>query len=160
MPLSKTIFTREAREQAIDLLFSFDGRIGRSDYWISWPLWIIAGIALLLLSFLLAWVPVLGFVLWLIFALLALNSCIAVGRKRLHDRGKSGWWLLLFYLGPAVCDFVGQALGLRGVFDTASFGLTTWAIVELGVLPGTKGPNAYGPDPLDPQAQIAAQPTS
>ena len=27
-----------------------------------------------------------------------LVSGIAVGIKRLHDRNKSGWWLLLFYL--------------------------------------------------------------
>ena len=160
MAVSDITFTAEGRTRAFDLLFSFDGRVTRSSYWLSWLLWVVAGIALLLFSFLLAWVPILGFVLWLIFALLALNSSIAVGRKRLHDRGKSGWWLLLFYLGPTVCDFIGQALDLRGVFDTASFGLTAWAIVELGVLPGTKGPNAYGPDPLNPQAQIAAQASS
>ena len=28
-------------------------------------------------------------------------SGLAVGIKRLHDRDKSGWWLLLFYLGAA-----------------------------------------------------------
>jgi uncharacterized membrane protein YhaH (DUF805 family) len=29
-----------------------------------------------------------------------------------------------------------------------SFAITIWAIVELGFLRGTIGPNRYGPDPL------------
>jgi uncharacterized membrane protein YhaH (DUF805 family) len=29
-------------------------------------------------------------------------SALAIGTKRLHDRNKSGWWLLLFYGVPAV----------------------------------------------------------
>ncbi|WP_456618345.1 MULTISPECIES: DUF805 domain-containing protein [unclassified Bradyrhizobium] len=81
-------------------------------------------------------------------------AAIAVGRKRLHDRNKSGWWLLLFYLGPAVCHYVGQMSDLDVILDAASFGLTAWAIVELGVLPGTVGSNKYGPDPRDPHVQM------
>ena len=44
--------------------------------------------------------------------LLNLWPILAVGSKRLHDRNKNGWWL------PAL-----------------------WGIVELGILPGTRGPN-------------------
>ena len=33
-----------------------------------------------------------------------------------------------------------------------SFAITVWAIVELGFLRGTLGPNRYGPDPLAPPA--------
>ena len=47
--------------------------------------------------------------------------------KRCHDRGKSGWWCLLLLV-----PFVGLI----------------WAIIDLGILPGTVGPNEYGPDPL------------
>src|SRR5215472_14717955 len=34
--------------------------------------------------------------------LLVLFAGLAVATKRLHDRGKSAWWLLLFYLVPAI----------------------------------------------------------
>jgi uncharacterized membrane protein YhaH (DUF805 family) len=30
----------------------------------------------------------------------------------------------------------------------AGLAIALWGIVELGILPGTKGPNAYGSDPL------------
>jgi uncharacterized membrane protein YhaH (DUF805 family) len=154
MPIGDILFTHEGHEHAIDVLFRFDGRISRSDYWLSWLLWLIAGAALFFASLLLGWLPYLVICLWLIFALLAFNSIIAVGRKRLHDRGKTGWWLLLFYLGPIACHVTGQISDLTNIFNAASLGLFAWAIVELGVLPGTVGPNKYGPDPRDPHFQM------
>lgn len=52
---------------------------------------------------------------------------LAVSIKRWHDRGKSGWWILI-----ALVPLIG---GL-------------WALIETGFLPGTPGTNEYGPDPL------------
>ncbi|RJF87715.1 DUF805 domain-containing protein [Oleomonas cavernae] len=52
---------------------------------------------------------------------------LAIAIKRWHDRGKSGWWVLIILI-PIV-----------GVI---------WALVENGFLRGTVGPNQYGPDPL------------
>jgi uncharacterized membrane protein YhaH (DUF805 family) len=78
--------------------------------------------------------------IWISFALRA---------KRLHDRNKSAWWLLIFYLLPAILDRVGEvAGGIAIVFLVASFALTIWALIELGFRRGTSGPNDYGPDPL------------
>ncbi|WP_186294414.1 DUF805 domain-containing protein [Bradyrhizobium guangdongense] len=148
--------TPDGRSRAFDLLFNFDGRITRSSYWLSWLLWAIAYVALFILSFLLGWLPYLMICLWLIVGLLALNSNIAVGRKRLHDRGKSGWWLLPLYLGPTACEIAGRVSDARNVFSIVAFGLFAWTIIELGLLPGTKGQNEYGPDPTDLQAQTAA----
>jgi uncharacterized membrane protein YhaH (DUF805 family) len=34
--------------------------------------------------------------------------------------------------------------------------IALWSIVELGILPGTKGPNRFGADPV-PTASAAAQ---
>jgi uncharacterized membrane protein YhaH (DUF805 family) len=34
------------------------------------------------------------------------------------------------------------------VLSLASLGISIWAIVVLGFLRGTRGPNRYGPDPL------------
>jgi uncharacterized membrane protein YhaH (DUF805 family) len=75
-------------------------------------------------------------------------SGIAVGIKRLHDRDKSGWWLLVFYLGPSVLSGLGASTGFQVGFGIASFALALWAFVELGCLRGTAGANQYGPDPL------------
>ena len=40
-----------------------------------------------------------------------LISGIAVGIKRLHDRDKGGWWLLLFYVVPGLLGGIGMATG-------------------------------------------------
>jgi uncharacterized membrane protein YhaH (DUF805 family) len=49
---------------------------------------------------------------------------LAVYAKRFHDRGKSGWWVLIALV--PVIGFV-------------------WILIELGMLPGDPLPNAYGP---------------
>ena len=53
---------------------------------------------------------------------------ISVAVRRLHDVGRSGWWLLI-------------AFTVIGII----FPLLYWHIN-----PGVKGPNKYGPDPLQP----------
>ena len=53
---------------------------------------------------------------------------ILVYIKRFHDRDKSGWWMLIVLI-----PIVGAI----------------WLLVELGFLPGTPGPNRFGPPPSD-----------
>jgi uncharacterized membrane protein YhaH (DUF805 family) len=70
---------------------------------------------------------------------------VSVLAKRLHDRGRSGWWaaLVLFALvvvWPHPHGFFGLAFSI----------VLIWAIVELGVMPGEQGANRYGPNPLTP----------
>lgn len=60
----------------------------------------------------------------------------AVSVKRLHDRNKSAWWLLLWY--------VISALGGALTFGIASLAVAIWVFVELGCLEGTPGRNRYG----------------
>src|ERR1700730_7281164 len=90
------------------------------------------------------------FVLASIIFIALFVSGFAIGIKRLHDRNKSGWWLLLFYLGPAILSVVRVGLraatgsgGLRIVFSLASLAVSIWALVELGCLRGTVGANKY-----------------
>ena len=106
---------------------------------------------------------------WCIFALLALAYALlvvcllAVMSKRLHDRNRSAWWLLPIYGGVALVAVLDNAvpdtwiateylwtLWNRGVFVTmALLGIAgLWLFLELFLLPGTRGPNRYGPDPL------------
>ena len=79
-------------------------------------------------------------------------SGAAAGVRRLHDRDKSGWWLVLFYLAPVVLDGIGRSAGSIGiVFSVISFAISVWAFVELGCLRGTIAGNRYGPDPVAPK---------
>jgi uncharacterized membrane protein YhaH (DUF805 family) len=78
--------------------------------------------------------------------------------KRLHDRDKSGWWIIVFFIAPAVLgniveriddgSYVTTALALSLAY--AAFSLKAWGIVELMFFRGTSGPNRFGPDPLAP----------
>ena len=76
----------------------------------------------------------------------------AVGAKRLHDRSKSAWWLVLFYIAPAAlrvaASFEDHPLNIP--INLSAISIFVWMIVELGFLRGTVGPNDYGPDPQEP----------
>lgn len=77
--------------------------------------------------------------------------------RRLHDRGKSGLWLFLFF-GPhaAVIALISQIplseqklillAVILGSVVAAPFML--WGVVEIFCLSGRPGVNRYGPDPL------------
>ena len=73
-------------------------------------------------------------------ALLFTGACVL--SKRLHDRGRSGWWAAVILLAAVA------------VHDTIEFWdfpfvlVLVWAIVELGVLAGEQGANRFGPNPL------------
>jgi uncharacterized membrane protein YhaH (DUF805 family) len=145
------------------LLFSFKGRINRGKYWLAaliyiavWTIFVVGSLIWLgglditnLMSFAGA-----GLMIWLIgFILLIAGtwSGLAVGVKRLHDRDKSGWWMLLFWLGPSVLSGSNTAMSdfsVGLILSLAAMAIVIWAFVELGCLPGTPGPNQYGPDPL------------
>jgi uncharacterized membrane protein YhaH (DUF805 family) len=57
---------------------------------------------------------------------------IAVGVRRLHDRDMSGWW----YLGFILLSMI-PVVGI----------IASIAMIVIFLLPGTAGPNKYGPDP-------------
>jgi uncharacterized membrane protein YhaH (DUF805 family) len=148
------------------LLFSFAGRINRGKYWLALCIWIAAWVVL---SFI--WTGVLVsagravglsiYVVTLVCILLGAWSGLAAGVKRLHDREKSGWWILLFWLGPSVLSGWNTATpDLDGGFmlPFAAAAIAIWAFIELGCLRGTLGPNQYGPDPLGRPPPLATQP--
>ena len=141
-------------------LFGFRGRINRAKYWlfmvssmiavsvaiaVAAAVWI-QGIA----GSMVGWsVPAL--ILVGVIYLVLMIAGIAVGTKRLHDRGKSGWWLIVFFLVPSLFGGLSQWAGSDGVgiiFSLCAYALSIWAFVELGCLRGTVGANKYGPDPL------------
>jgi uncharacterized membrane protein YhaH (DUF805 family) len=94
-------------------------------------------------------------VLWFI-ALAALLWClIRTSVRRLHDRGKNGWWLLLFTAVPNAVvggthDMAMNTVvpdGAVTVLLLVALALFLWGVAEMGVLPGNPGDNRYGPPP-------------
>lgn len=82
-----------------------------------------------------------------LFALAVLVPNLAVAVRRLHDTDRTGWWLVvplgLLLLGTALtfaAPPVGAILLLLG-------GIAAIALLVFYILPGTAGPNRFGPDP-------------
>jgi len=106
-------------------LFSFEGRINRTNYWVISIVNVF--VYLIVLAFLIPLgdstiVSVLTFVCASLFGGISLSLQV----KRWHDRDKSGWWCLI-----GLIPFIG---GL-------------WTLIELGFLAGTPGMNSYGRPP-------------
>jgi uncharacterized membrane protein YhaH (DUF805 family) len=135
------------------LFFSFSGRLNRTMWWL-------VGVAVYFVFMVGFWVA-----LGLAFAGAGAAAVIggvaavfgtlwvglAVGAKRLHDRDKSAWWLLLFFVAPASLHAAGRHAAAGGrVLSLMGTAIALWAFLELGFLRGTVGPNRYGPDPMSP----------
>jgi uncharacterized membrane protein YhaH (DUF805 family) len=76
---------------------------------------------------------------------------LATSIKRLHDRDKSGWWLVLFVLAPILYGRLADRLPDSHWLQPLAvicLGMALWGWLELCVLRGTKWTNRYGPDPL------------
>ena len=93
--------------------------------------------------------------IWVIFWLVTLWPNIAVMIKRIHDRNKTGWLVLAFWLPSVlqtiliVADASDNAAGTVLSLTTVAVGL--WFFIEFGCMRGTVGANRYGPDPTPPR---------
>jgi uncharacterized membrane protein YhaH (DUF805 family) len=129
-----------------ELLFSFRGRIPRHQYLavsiaIGAVGWLICGTWIDALDFhghtgTFSFEPnsqgqKVGLAVYGVWTLLTLWPGLAATIKRWHDRGKSGWMLLV-----ALIPIAGPI----------------WALVETCMLRGTVGRNSFGSDPLDEDA--------
>jgi len=173
----------------LHLLFDFSGRINRGKYWLAVVLWLVFW-AIALPACLLAGFYILGanlvdgelpsggdwlekwvymtldyvvlFIILLILVSVSWTSAFAIGIKRLHDRNKNGWLIVLFYVTPSIFAGIAntseQAV-VSFVFGLASFVISIWGLVELGFLRRTVGLNAYGLDPLQRPAIVDASVT-
>jgi uncharacterized membrane protein YhaH (DUF805 family) len=85
---------------------------------------------------------------WFVYpALIYCGACVL--SKRLHDRGRSGWWAaLVLFATVAVWPHP------DGFFDFLFAMVLVWAVVDLGVMLGETGTNRYGPNPLRPALAI------
>ena len=140
-----------------DLFFSFQGRINRQLYWLAVGFMTALLVALANIDYEAgkSKINVIGLIT-LVALFAAMWASLALAAKRLHDRDKSNWWMVIFYLIPAVLRFFAEEMGGAGiVFTLVSLGFTLWGFVEVGFMRGTSGPNRYGPDPLDMSRAVA-----
>ena len=78
---------------------------------------------------------------------------LATSIKRLHDRDKSGWWIVPFCMLPSLVRQFDDRLGDSDaviLLSLIAFVFTVWGFVEMYCLKGTKGTNRFGTDPLAP----------
>ena len=105
----------------------------------------------------------------LLFWLALLIPTIAVQVRRLHDTNRSGWWIGAFYLlyavymvfamGAVFSAAAGavdpEASGMGMLAGAGIFGIImliyTIVLLVFYCLPGTRGPNRFGPDPYGEQ---------
>lgn len=123
------------------LWFAVDGRATRFDYWMRWAVPYLIGVIIAsVLDGVLGTANPTGGpgVVMIIYIIVALWPNLAVSIKRCHDRGRSGWFVLIGFV-----PF-----------------LNIWLLVELGFLRGTIGANRFGADPLDGVAAAAASITT
>ena len=141
-------------------MFSFNGRLRRQHFWISWLILLGAGVVL-------GWIPFLGIILSL--AMIWPNIAIVV--KRLHDMGKSGWFVVI----PWVANIIGvvmiiSAAGMAIITNPGAFesedpsvalsmlgsmmgGLSIMFLVNIafllwiGIADSQRGDNRFGPNP-------------
>ena len=138
---------------------NFNGRAQRSEFW-----WFV------LFSFIsqaiLNLIPIVG----PIYILVLFLPSLAVTARRLHDTNRTSWWMLLYLipiLGFIVLFFLFIALlgisvlnqwqtnevewGILGIsfLIWIVFSVVAWIVLLVfQIMPGTVGPNRYGPDPL------------
>jgi uncharacterized membrane protein YhaH (DUF805 family) len=100
---------------------AFSGRARRTEYWMFVLFFILIAIGLGIVDALIGT----GGILYGIFALGLLVPSIAVCIRRLHDTGRSGWWILISFV-PLVGGIV---------------------LLVFMCMDSTPGANEYGPNP-------------
>ena len=158
-----------------ELLFSFKGRIRRLHWWVASLA--AGGVAAIAMGILEAAARASGSAIidpdthqieptglfGLAMSVVGLANmwiAFALSVKRLHDRDRSGWWLvwpLLIIILATILIVVAIAVpkeqgplwyALAGGASLATLAISIWLFVEIGFLRGTQGPNRFGPDPL------------
>jgi uncharacterized membrane protein YhaH (DUF805 family) len=141
--------------------FSFRGRLNRKPYWLMNL--ILGGVGLLgflVVSMFAAMLPL----FWALAAPLGIAffaAGLSIATRRLHDRNKSAWWLLLYQGVPLVLGVLqglmeaasGRGAGPADLLGFVNFCISMWVLADLGFMKGKPGANRFGDDPLGPPIQ-------
>ena len=108
----------------------FQGRASRSEYWMFALFFFIVVVGIVIVRTVLVAIggETLGYLAAAVYVLFVLGSLIpsiAVGIRRLHDTGRSAWWILIAFI-PLIGSIV---------------------LLVFYCLPSTPGPNRFGPQP-------------
>ena len=171
-------------------LFRFDGRISRAKLWLAMVvmlgLMMTVGLALVAIQSLFGSLAPFRFGASDLFRLLdpdtyrsftlgdlprlliklAVTSLLmwvyfATSIKRLHDRDKSGWWMVPFFAVPGLYNQFAERLpdsyaDLPLAIAVAI--LCMWGFVEMYCLKGSRKTNRFGADPLAPKPRPDTRP--
>lgn len=121
-----------------DLFFAANGRCARPPFWLgALVLFVLLALYQSVDSATLHWVT--G---WVVYpALIYPGVCVL--SKRLHDRGRSGWFAL-----PIILAMISVGSGPLGFVDFGWSVVLIWGLVELGLMPGEQGANRFGVSPM------------
>jgi len=164
-------------------LFRFDGRINRARFWLAIPvlfgLMTAVGLAIVAIHGLfgappsplhfgtedlfklvdpdayrsLTWADLPRLLVKLFGSSLLMWVYFATSIKRLHDRDKSGWWMVPFFVVPGIYGQFEDRLAdsylmlLPGIVVFIFF---FWGFFEMYCLKGSRKTNRFGPNPLQP----------
>jgi uncharacterized membrane protein YhaH (DUF805 family) len=151
-------------KRPIEKYADFTGRAPRAEFW--W--FVLAAIIVRIIAMIID--NIISINVWSVYgpvtvlvALALLVPSIAVTVRRLHDTGRSGWWILLpigaaclmLVFGGAAMIGGAAAGGAAGMIAGAGlmmlFGLLAIiadiVLIVFCALPGTPGDNRYGPNP-------------
>ena len=122
----------------------FKGRIGRARFWGLTSLCMLAFIAAFCAVVLTANqtsrgpVNVPATIVAIAGVFIFVAACVAlfvVGIWRLHHRGKSGFWIILYYAVPSMMALLAIAPEGQGtVPECVALAILVWAMIDLGIL--------------------------
>lgn len=143
----------------------FTGRAPRAEYWWYALALLVVFLVVNIVENLVGLGGMVGAVYGPLFVILWLATIvpnIAVGVRRLHDTDRSGWWLLLCAPYGLATAFMVQSvenggmsgLGTAAILSAIGF-ICAIVLLVFMVLPGTSGPNRFGPDPYGRSEGVA-----
>lgn len=152
------------------LFFGFNGRIGRKTYWLGHiGIFIVAIAAIAALAaavgdrfqaiapgdeITIFALPAGALVFVLAVEVILTIASLALTVKRLHDRNRTGWLALVFYVPSWLHNILaesppfGPAFWLTSMVAAVASLAALWFLIELGFFRGTRGPNRFGEDPV------------
>ena len=140
----------------VRLLFGFRGRISRAMWWVAM---LVAIVFMFLVGFPLAFLvlprienaDIVVFLYWSTLFLGTLTH-FAINIKRLHDRNRSGWWQILYFIVLSLFPYSCSREGALYIQENPAIPLLLFVgfiypVVQIFFLPGNKEKNRYGPPP-------------
>ena len=162
----------------MSMFTGFAGRINRAKWWLGTVIMIVVSVILYFIlaavfgvssammdpAQMVSALRTIAIIQIILLAILA-YPVTALMMKRLNDRDRPSYFAYIFW-APTVLSVLGGLFGmtmttadlggvaiptqsgLGWVLALASLAVGIWALIELGILKGTDGPNQHGPDPL------------